>query len=87
MQDLGSVPRGLEYDEAPRGCVNYEDACGRFTLFADRCIIRDKELVSRIIEELSLPRDTRVLPDDHYRCPHCLGKMPARKQEEKDWDF
>ena len=31
-------------------------------------------------------KGTRVLLDDHYRCPKCLREKPARKQEEKDWD-
>jgi hypothetical protein len=87
LQIVGAVPRDLQYDEAPRGCLNYEDASGRFTLFADGCIIRNKRLVSKIMNEMNLPSNTMVLPDDHYRCPKCLRKKPTRKQEEEDWDF
>jgi ubiquitin C-terminal hydrolase len=36
---------------------------------------------------LHLPGNTKVLADDHYRCPRCLRKKATRKQEEKDWDF
>jgi hypothetical protein len=45
LQEVGGVPRDLEYDEAARGRVNYEDAGRRFTLFADKCIIKNKRLV------------------------------------------
>ncbi len=67
--------------------MTFEDAGRRFTLFADRCITRNKRLVSKIMNDLSLPKDTRVLTDDHYRCPKCLRKKATRKQEEEDWDF
>jgi hypothetical protein len=86
LQEGRAVPRDLEYDETPRGRVNYEDASGRFTLFADRCIIKNKRLVGKIINELSLPKNTRVLPDDHYRCPGCVSEK-QKKKEEKDWDL
>ncbi len=39
------------------------------------------------MNELNLPRGTRVLADDDYRCLLCLWKERTRKQEEKDWDF
>jgi hypothetical protein len=87
LQAGGMAPNDSPYEDCPRGRVNYEDASGRFTLFADRCIIRNKRLVSGIMSQLSLPRGTRILTDDHYRCAKCLGKKPTRKQEEKDWDF
>jgi hypothetical protein len=74
LQVVGAVPKDMRYDDAPRGRVDYEDASRRFSLFADRCIIRNKRLVSAIMNKLDLPRDTRVLADDHYRCPRCLGK-------------
>jgi hypothetical protein len=71
LQEVGAAPRDLEYDEAARGRVNYEDAGRRFTLFADRCIIKNKRQVSAIMNELNLPRGRRVLADDHYRCLMC----------------
>jgi hypothetical protein len=87
LQEAGAVPCDLEYDETARGRVNYEDASGRFTLFADKCIIRNKRLVSKIMNELSLPKNTGVLPDDHYRCPRCLRRRLKREQAETDWNF
>lgn len=83
----GMAPNDSPYEECPRGRVNFEDSSGRFTLFADQCIIRNKRLVRAIIHRLKLPNSTRALPDDHYRCPKCLRQRPTRSQEEKDWDF
>jgi|SRR5208282_2662070 len=85
LQRIGAVPKDMPYEECPRGRVNYEDATGRFTLFADKCIIKNQRLVSKIMNKLSLPKDTRVVPDNHYRCSKCLRKKPTRKQEEEDW--
>ena len=87
LQEGGAVPRDMPYDMFSRGRVNYEDASRKFTLFADRCIIRNNRLVSSIMSQLCLPRGTRVLADDHYRCPKCWGKRPVRRQEEHDWDI
>ncbi len=87
LQQAGAAPRDLEYEDAPRGRVNYEDASGRFTLFADRCVIRSKRLVSRIIRRLGLPKNAMVVADSHYRCARCMGKKPTRKQEKEGWDF
>jgi hypothetical protein len=78
LQVVGAVPKDMPYDDAPRGRVDYEDASRRFTVFADRCIIKNKRLVSKIMNELSLPKETRVLPDDHYRCPKCLPRRTPK---------
>lgn len=74
LQKAGAVPSDLEYDKAPRGRVNYEDASGKFTLSADRCIIMDNGLASAIMNELNLPMGTRGLVDEQYRCPTCASK-------------
>ena len=66
LQGLGVAPKGMPYENSPRGRVNYEDASNRFTLFADRCIVRDQRLVSSIKSKLRLPKGTRALPDDRY---------------------
>jgi hypothetical protein len=87
LQELGAVPQEMAYDEAARGRVDYEDASDKFTLFADSCIIRKKQLVNSIMRQLCLPRGTRVLADEHYRCPKCLRQKPASKQEKEDWSF
>jgi hypothetical protein len=87
LQRVGAAPRDVPYEDVPRGRANYLDATGRFTLFADRCIIRNRRLVSRIMSRLSLPKTTKVLLDSHYRCAACIGRVPTRKQERVDWDF
>ncbi|MGO9268890.1 MAG: hypothetical protein ACLQOO_01280 [Terriglobia bacterium] len=87
LQRDGIVPREMEYDVPPRGRVMYNTRTQQFTLLADRCIIRNKRLVSNIMSQLCLPKNTTVVTDSHYRCARCMGKKPTRKQEEEDWDF
>jgi len=74
LKEDGAVPKDMSCEECPRGRVNYDKASGRFTLFADRCIIKDYRLVSAIMNEFNLPMGTRALADDLYRCPDCLPK-------------
>ena len=87
LQDLGAAPADIPYEDVPRGRANYMDATGRFTLLADRCIIKSKTLIGEIMAALGLPKGTAVERDLHYRCAVCLGKVPTRKQEKDDWDF
>ena len=87
LQQGGAVPRGMPYEDCPRGRVNRFDATGRFILLADRCIIKSKPMVRKIMAEFGLPRGTRVAADSHYKCAVCMGKVPTRKQEAEDWDF
>ena len=69
----GKVPGESEYEEFPRGRVMYNTKIQRFTLLADRCILRDKGVVSRIMSELHLPgENTDKGTDEHYRCSSCL---------------
>ena len=68
----GKVPGESEYEEFPRGRVMYNTKTQRFTLLADRCILRDKEVVSRIMSELRLPgKNMDKGTDAHYRCSSC----------------
>jgi len=86
LQQMGAVPADVEYDQTSRGRVTYEDSSRRFTLFADKCIIKNKKAISRIMSEFRLPTaNTKVLPDDHYRCPGCTKR--TKKQEVDDWNF
>jgi hypothetical protein len=87
LQQRGVVPQGTPYEDCPRGRVNRFDATGRFTLLADRCIIKSKTLVREIMAALGLPKGTAVMRDLHYRCAVCMGKVPTTKQEKDDWDF
>ena len=40
MERRGEVPRGTEYEEHPRGRVNFNTKAQRFTLYSDACILR-----------------------------------------------
>jgi hypothetical protein len=50
----------------------YSPSTNAFTLLADRCILKRKELIAKIKEELRLPKQTTLGTDNHYRCFHCL---------------
>jgi hypothetical protein len=87
LQDEGAAPKDMPYEEAARGSVNYEDASEKFTMLADPCIIKKKQLVRSIMRQLYLPRGTEVLADEQYRCPKCLRQKTAAMQEMDDGDF
>jgi hypothetical protein len=74
LQQQRSVPLDCEYDEVPRGRVNYDAKSKRFLFMADRCIIADRRAVQQIVVTFSLPRDSKPVTDAHYRCPRCLVK-------------
>jgi hypothetical protein len=72
----GKVPSESEYEKFPRGRVMYNTKTQRFTLLADRCILRDKDVVSRIASELHLPSENMDRGnDEHYRCSSCLKNL------------
>jgi hypothetical protein len=56
FQQSGTVPADVEYEEVPRGRVVYNPKTRRFTLLADRCILRDKGIISKIMSAMSLPK-------------------------------
>ena len=87
LQQGGVVAQGMPYEDCPRGRVNRFDATGLFTLLADRCILKSKPMVRKIMAALGLPRGTRVATGSHYKCAVCMGKAPTRKQEAEGWDF
>jgi hypothetical protein len=69
---VGMVPN-TEYEEFPRGRVSYNMTTRQFTLLADRCILRKKNIVRKILSRMNLPvRGTKVNTDSHYRCFRCL---------------
>ena len=71
-QEFGKVPAETEYEEHARGRAMYSPSTNTFTLLADRCILKRKELIAKIKEELRLPKQTTLGTDSHYRCFHCL---------------
>jgi hypothetical protein len=76
FQQNGTAPSEMEYEEAPRGRVMYNTRTRRFTFLADKCILRDKSVVRKIMSEINLPvntqADTQTDTDSHYRCFRCL---------------
>ena len=74
MERRGEVPRDTDYEEHPRGRVNYNTKTKRFTLFADRCILRKKNVVKELMRLMHLPSDTALSTDEHYRCFRCLAR-------------
>ena len=51
----------------------YNPKTRRFTLLADKCILKDKRIVSKIMSEMNLPsKNTDKGTDSHYRCFTCL---------------
>jgi hypothetical protein len=73
----GEVPGESEYEEYPRGRVMFNTKTHRFSLLADRCILKDKRMVREIVSELNLPtkstdKNTDKGTDAHYRCSVCL---------------
>jgi hypothetical protein len=73
MEERGEVPRDSDYEEHPRGRVNFNTRTKRFTLFADPCILRKKEIVKKLMSLMRLPNDTPLSTDGHYRCFRCLA--------------
>lgn len=74
MGKRGEVPRDSDYEEHPRGRANYNMKTQRFTLFLDRCILRKKNIVKKLIRLMHLPDDTALSTDSHYRCSRCLAR-------------
>ena len=71
-QRAGAVPADMDYDQPPRGRLTYDMTSQRFTVLADRCILRNKKILRRIMSELKLPENTETDTDSRYRCFACL---------------
>ena len=70
----GPVPNS-EYEEFPRGRVAYDIKTGKFMLLADRCILRRKGIVRKILSRLQIPpKSTDISTDSHNLCFRCLGR-------------
>ncbi len=72
-----TVPQEMEYEEPPRGRVVFNAKKSEFSLLADRCILRWKDLVTTIRRQMHLPKNTTVDTDSHYRCFSCLLRSTA----------
>lgn len=86
QQGLGNVPRDVEYYEHPRGRVVYNTKTQRFALYADRCIVKQKSVVSRVMEAMCLPASQTDVgtdgPGGHYKCSEC-----TQTSEDREDDF
>jgi len=69
---VGNVSAESEYEEFPRGRVMCGTSTNTFTLLADRCILKRKDLIATIKDELHLPKQTMLGTDPHYQCFACL---------------
>src|ERR1039458_10138007 len=49
MERRGEVPRDSDYEEHPRGRVNFNTRTQKFTLYADACILRRKNVVKTLM--------------------------------------
>jgi hypothetical protein len=58
-----------EYDEVPRARVQHNAQTGQWTLLADRCILKRREVVAEIRQRMHLPTSTLEDIDEHYQCP------------------
>jgi hypothetical protein len=84
-QLLGDLPRDIEYEEYPRGRVVFHTKTRRYSFCADRCILRKKSIVSRIMKAMHLTAAmTDVLTDSHYRCLSCLNRQRELEPDTVD---
>ncbi len=78
QQLLGTVPHDIEYEEPPRGRVVFNRKTQRFALNADRCILKRKSVIDRILNAMRLPTNQTDVGTDghfgHYRCFKCLER-------------
>jgi hypothetical protein len=73
LQHTGAVPAEVEYEEPPRGRVVYDGREQRFHLYADKCILRQRKVVRKIMDAMHLPPGkTTEGRDEHYCCFECL---------------
>jgi len=73
MQRNGIVPREVEYDEVPRGRVEYDINEKKFHVYADPCILKDRKALDEINREFHLSSANTEAPerDPHYKCKKC----------------
>ena len=79
-RQAGKAPAESEYEEYPRGRVMCDITTKKFTLLADRCILRRKDLIETIKDELHLPKKTTLGTDPHYRCFTCLHGCESEEE-------
>jgi hypothetical protein len=72
------------YDYFPRGRVTYDTQKDVFHLYLDRCILRKKTVVAKIITQMRLPAGkTHIETDTHYQCSRCNPEYLSFKEKGK----
>jgi len=73
LQRNGIVPPDVEYDEVPRGRVEYDISEKKFYVYADSCILKDRKALDEIDREFHLPSANTEAPerDPQYKCKEC----------------
>ena len=62
----------FEFEDSPRGRVEYIPKENQFVIYVDRCILVRKHFIRLIMAEMNLPPErTKTSSDEHYRCLHC----------------
>jgi hypothetical protein len=82
LQQARAVPAEMTYEEPPRGRITYNMKTRRFTLLADKCILKNKAMIRTILLQSNLPRKTELDSDLHYRCPRCLYGTYAEDHDD-----
>jgi len=60
--------------------MGYDKREERFWLHADRCILKKKALLNRIMKVMRLPPETKTETDPHYCCSVCLRRIAERQE-------
>jgi|GEM_PF-2427165 len=64
-----------DHEHVPRGRVIYNSETDIYELILDKCIKKNKRLMTEIYETMSLPRKkTKVVLNFHYQCHKCRGE-------------
>jgi hypothetical protein len=60
------------YDYYPRGRVNYARQEGRYRLYLDRCLLKERIMVEAILQHMHLAdQAVEICTDEHYQCAGC----------------
>lgn len=88
-QRYNVVPREIEYDEVPRGRVDYDTNEKKFHIYADSCILKDRKALEEINRGFRLPSANTDEPecDPHYSCAGCIRVKVTKEPEERECEM
>ena len=67
----------LDYDYFPRGRVVYNKVKDEYSIYLDKCVVKDKKMLGQVKNEFNLPYNKRKVIvgfDYHYQCKKCNPK-------------